>query len=121
MSRQPCAQELEAWRANGERIRGWRRLRGHTQRSLAAVAGVTQASLSNYESGKRELPLSAALALTNALEISLGDIVGSEDVIVLRDSRLGRAVRKLTTHPYLIDMLVDTRPEEMQRALRAVS
>ena len=70
-----------------------------TLSEVARAAGITQASLSNYETGKRELPMSTALAIVSALDVTLGDIIDVGDVIVLRDSRLGRVVRTLMDRP----------------------
>jgi transcriptional regulator with XRE-family HTH domain len=76
----------------GLRVRSWRLKRGFSQSQLASAVGMTQASLSNYETGKRELPLISALRLTDALDITLADLVNIEEVILLRDSRIGRAL-----------------------------
>lgn len=46
-----------------------------SQRELARRAGITQASLSNYENGKRELPLFVALSVSEALRVPLGEFV----------------------------------------------
>ena len=79
----------------GARIREWRLRRELSQAEAARMAGITQASLSNYEHGKRDLPLSTLLGLTRALNVSLGDLLDLPDVIVVRDSVLGRAVKQL--------------------------
>lgn len=79
----------------GQRIRAWRLRRELSQADVARQAGITQASLSNYENGKRDLPLTTLLHLTRALNVSLGDLLETPDVIVVRDSVLGRAVEQL--------------------------
>lgn len=81
----------------GQRIRDWRQRREMSQAEVARVAGITQASLSNYENGKRDLPLSTLLGVSAALNVSLGDLLDLPDVIVVRDSLLGRAVEQLQT------------------------
>ncbi len=53
----------------GERLRQCRRLLGLTQAELASSAGLTQASVSHYESGKIEIRLGALVALARALGI----------------------------------------------------
>lgn len=78
-------------RAMGRRIREWRLRRGMKQVDLAYAAGLTQASLSNYENGKRDLPLAAALRVAAALDITLGDLINTDDVVVMKDSRLAKA------------------------------
>ena len=79
----------------GHRIRAWRLRRELSQAEVARAAGITQASLSNYENGKRDLPLTTLLAVAQALNVSLGDLLDLPDVIVVRDSVLGRAVEQL--------------------------
>lgn len=81
----------------GQRIREWRLRRELSQAEVARLAGITQASLSNYENGKRDLPLSTLLGVARALNVSLGDLLDLPDVIIVRDSVLGRAVEQLQT------------------------
>ena len=71
----------------GHRLREWRQRR----------SGITQASLSNYENGKRDLPLSTLVGVAGALNVSIGDLLDLPDVIVVRDSVLGQAVEQLQT------------------------
>jgi transcriptional regulator with XRE-family HTH domain len=85
--------------AVGQRIREWRLRRELSQADVARRAGITQASLSNYENGKRDMPLSTVLGVTGALNVSLGDVLDVPDVIVVRDSTLGKAVCQLVQRP----------------------
>ncbi len=103
--------EQERRHQTGERLRYWRMRRQSSQADIARAAGITQASLSNYETGKRELPLATALAVASALDITLGDVLDVADVIVLRDSRLGRVVRTLIDRPDLLDSIAPRRIE----------
>ena len=66
-----------------------------TQGELAVAAGIAQPSLSNYELGKRDVPLFALLRIAQSLEIPLGELVPTEEVIVVRDSALGREVESM--------------------------
>ena len=59
----------------GKRIRETRAQNEVTQTELAAKAGCTQASISNYENGKRTLPLDVAVSVAKTLQMSLGDLV----------------------------------------------
>src|SRR5687768_15539472 len=86
----------------GLRIRDLRTKRGYTQDALARAVGITQATLSNYETGKREVPLRPALSLAGALDVTLGEILGTSEAIVLRDSRLGVAAAALARQPELL-------------------
>lgn len=79
----------------GQRIREWRLRREMSQADVARQTGITQASLSNYENGKRDMPLSTLLGVAASLNVSLGDLLDMPDVIVVRDSLLGRAVEQL--------------------------
>lgn len=92
--------------AIGRRLREWRLRRELSQAEVARVAGITQASLSNYETGKRDMPLSTFLGIVSALDISAGDLLDIPDVIVVRESRLGRAVGRLVEQPALADSLL---------------
>jgi transcriptional regulator with XRE-family HTH domain len=103
--------EQERRRETGERLRYWRTRRQVSQSEVARASGITQASLSNYETGKRELPISTALAIADVLDITLGDVLEVGDVIVLRDSRLGRVVRTLMDRPDLLDSISPRRVE----------
>ena len=89
----------------GKRLRELRRKRGRSQADVSRSAGITQASLSNYETGKRELPLSTALNLAAALDVSFGDLMQVPDIIVLRDSKLGSALRALSDSPDLLESI----------------
>ena len=92
--------------AIGRRLRQWRLKRELSQSDVARCAGITQASLSNYETGKRDLPLSTFLGVVAALEVSVGDLLDIPEIIVVRDSRLGPAVGRLVERPELADALV---------------
>jgi transcriptional regulator with XRE-family HTH domain len=81
----------------GQRVREWRLRREMSQADVARLTGITQASLSNYENGKRDMPLSTLLGVSAALNVSLGDLLDLPEVIVVRDSTLGRAVEQLQT------------------------
>ncbi|MDA1010478.1 MAG: helix-turn-helix transcriptional regulator [Chloroflexi bacterium] len=81
----------------GQRIREWRLRREMSQSDVARQTGITQASLSNYENGKRDMPLYTLLGVSASLNVSLGDLLDLPDVIVVRDSLLGRAVEQLQT------------------------
>lgn len=94
---------IERRREVGRRIREWRQKRGLSQVELIARVGIAQASLSNYERGKRDLPLSTFLAILAALDIGAAELLGAGEIVVVRDSRLGRAVERLIANPDLAD------------------
>jgi len=84
------------------RLRSWRIRRGLSQSAVAMGTGLDQSSVSNYESGKRDIPVPAIVRLIATLNVSLGDLVdpsllpgGDDEVIVARHSLLGEAVSRL--------------------------
>lgn len=105
-SSSPARHRSEQRAAVGHRLREWRLKRELSQAEVARVVGITQTSLSNYETGKRDMPLSTFLGVVHALDVSAGDLLDIPDVIVVRDSRLGRAVGRLVEQPALTDSLV---------------
>jgi transcriptional regulator with XRE-family HTH domain len=62
----------------GPLVRGLRVTRGWNQAELARAAGIPQATLSNYENGKRELPLGSAIRLAASLDVTLAELVDVE-------------------------------------------
>ncbi len=94
---------IERRREIGRRIREWRQRRGLSQIEVATIAGITQGSLSNYELGKRDVPLSTLLGIVAALDIGVGELLGIPQIVVVRDSRLGRAIERLVANPELAD------------------
>jgi transcriptional regulator with XRE-family HTH domain len=69
--------------AIGRRLREWRLRKRQSQAAIASVAGITQPSLSNYESGRRGPSLITAMRLAVALGISLTVLVqGLENLLV---------------------------------------
>jgi transcriptional regulator with XRE-family HTH domain len=99
------SERMEQQRAIGQRIREWRLKRKLSQVAVAQVASITQASLSNYELGKRGIPLSTFLGVALALEVSVSELLDIPEFVVVRDSRLARAVERLVAEPELVDTL----------------
>ena len=90
----------------GNRLRGIRRNSGLTQSQLSRAASIGQASLSNYENGKRDLPLATVVRLSGALGITIGDLLEVPAIMVIRDAGMGQAVRLLAQSPELLDSIV---------------
>ncbi len=61
--------ELGAW------LRSSRQQRGLSQEQLAWEADITQASVSNYEAGRHEIPVSIFVALCRALGMDPGELL----------------------------------------------
>lgn len=63
-------EESEFWRNNCFRILAGYRLRaGITQKQLAAMTGIRQSVISEYERGKRNMTLAAAIKFGKALNV----------------------------------------------------
>jgi len=62
----------------GNQIRGWRLRRHLSQAGLARAAGINQASISNYEQGKRDLPVSVLVRIAAALDVDIVEIVNDD-------------------------------------------
>jgi DNA-binding XRE family transcriptional regulator/PHD/YefM family antitoxin component YafN of YafNO toxin-antitoxin module len=54
----------------------WRKKRGLTQAALAKAAGVTQAHLSETESGKKEARVGVLKELARALKVRVNELIG---------------------------------------------
>ncbi|MBM3139627.1 MAG: helix-turn-helix transcriptional regulator [Chloroflexi bacterium] len=61
--------------STGARLREIRTQQGKTQADVAWLSGITQAALSNYENGKRDIPLRSLIALAGVLSVAPGDLV----------------------------------------------
>lgn len=68
--------DRELRRVVGDHLRALRAEAGESQAEMARVAGISQPALSNYEAGRRDVPLSTALRLTRHYGVSLDVLVG---------------------------------------------
>lgn len=90
----------------GRRLRGLRAQRGLTQAQLSRMVGIGQASLSNYENGRRELLLTTAANLAQAFGMSVGEFLDVPGILVVRDPVMRRAMAVLSASPDLIRSIV---------------
>ncbi len=90
-------------------LRTLREARGLTQAEVARKAGLTQPSISKYETGKREVTLGTAMRLAAALDITPCQLIELETdhLILAAGSRLARAVEVLEASPELLDRVLD--------------
>lgn len=58
-----------------ESIRMFREKRGVSQKTLGEISGKSESAIQGYETGKTDIPLSALVAIANALKISLAELV----------------------------------------------
>ena len=89
-------------------LRALREARGLSQGAVAHEAGLSQAALSNYERGQREVTLSTAMRLAAALDVTLCQLIDLETdhLIVPAGSRLARAVEVLEESPELLEQVL---------------
>lgn len=59
----------------GQELKSWRLRRHISQAGLARAAGIDQASISNYEAGKRDLRVSTMIRIANALNVRIEDLL----------------------------------------------
>ncbi len=71
--RQRISHELRA--EVGARLRLLREERHISQEEIAFAAEVTQASISNYENGRNEIPLSVLLSICDFLAVPLSELL----------------------------------------------
>lgn len=63
-----------------ERLRELREENGYTQREVAKLLGCTQVCYSNYELGKREIPMEYLIALAGLYRVSVDYILKITDI-----------------------------------------
>jgi transcriptional regulator with XRE-family HTH domain len=73
----PTTDHLAVRQALARKIRRWRQLAPMTQAELAEAVGVTQATLSHYENGKRDVSVATLLRIADVLGVSLQDLTES--------------------------------------------
>ena len=59
----------------GQQVRRWRVRRHLSQEGLARAVGVHQASISNYEAGRRDLPVSTMIRIADVLQVDLNELL----------------------------------------------
>ncbi|WP_264953987.1 WO male-killing family protein Wmk [Wolbachia endosymbiont (group A) of Endotricha flammealis] len=59
----------------GEKVKSWRLERGYTQKDLAEKIGVKYWVILQYEKGNRRVPIERLYAITEALSISITDLI----------------------------------------------
>ena len=69
-------EEREFFIQLGERIATLRKARDITQIQMAEILGVSQQTVNSYEVGRRRVPASALVTLSEALEVSLDELLG---------------------------------------------
>ena len=101
--------KLPRTKAVAQRLRALREARGLSQDALARAAGITQASVSNYETSKREVKVATARGLAAALDVTFCQLIDlkTDRLIIPAGSRLARAVVVLERSPELLERVLD--------------
>ena len=83
-----------------------RRRRGMHQYELAAEVGIAQASVSNYETGKRDVPTGLLESIASVLRVSVAELLPDEVALIVREPDLQAAVRILAGSPEWIEEIL---------------
>jgi len=67
---------------HGTKIRTFRMLRGYSQEEVAAKLHITQSTYSRIETDEHKLTVEMLKKIANVLEVSVGDIVSNEPIII---------------------------------------
>lgn len=76
----------------GKYARQCRKSRGVSRTELAKRSGVSASTIYNFETDTKDLTLSKAVAIADALDVSLDDLVGRKEESP-QDANCGLAVR----------------------------
>lgn len=74
-----------------ENLRVIREDRGYTQKQIARVLGTTQQYYSDYENGKREIPIRIYITLSKFYNVSIDYLAGQEEYREARKGVQGKA------------------------------
>lgn len=74
-----------------ENIRVIREDRGYTQKQIAEVIGTTQQYYSDYENGKRDIPIRIYIALSRFYNVSIDYLAGESEEMKKADGFAERA------------------------------
>ena len=102
----------------GRRLRELRQERGLAQAALARAARMGQATLSNYEKGRRDILCETLVNVAGALGLSIGEVLDVDHILIVRDERLREAVSILVRTPDVLDSIVGPRPPPPPRPRR---
>ena len=101
----------------GERIRLYRKSRNMSQARLAEIIGKSTGAIGMYECGKREHDLDTIEALADAFNISMRDLIPSdEDTAEMVNGGIPATV-PVTTEARILSAGVDRMPEEDRKRL----
>ena len=84
-----------------------RRQRGMHQYELAREVGIAQATVSNFETGKRDVPTGLLEPIASVLRVSVADLLPNEVALIVREADLHAAVRTLKGSPERIEAILE--------------
>ena len=62
-----------------QKIKSFREMRNYTQEHMAEILGISQRSYSSIENGQTQLTVDRLFEISEALQINIGEIIGSEN------------------------------------------
>lgn len=86
------------------RLKFIRESRSLTQAQLAATTGLTQSTIANLETGKKDPSIQTLLKIADGLDIHIATLFSTDDIFVFDLKRLRRKytkAEKLTPHLYM--------------------
>ena len=90
----------------GERVFKARSIKGKSQEKIAGMIERSNGYLSNIENGKNYASLDRAVAIANALEVSLDYLAGREDYLQYKVRSMGDIARALMALSFLKGVIV---------------
>ena len=78
-----------------ESMKAARKLRGVSVEKLAEETGLTTNMIWSYESGRREPPISACIAIADALDVSLDLLVRGKEKTLSKERAMQEAINRL--------------------------
>lgn len=101
-----------------ENLKAARKVAGLTRKDLAEAVGLTQVTIRNYETGKREPQASSLVNIAKALNLSVDALLGYEASDKFCAAADITYIRKHTTLPDALAQLAEEAAEVAQAALK---
>lgn len=109
------------------RVRELRKAKGMTMKQLGVILGVAESTVSQYETGKRQLDNEILLKLSEFFDVTIGYILGVEDEIkkplVNDDEELTQFLETLRNRPecrVLLSITKDATKEDVEKAVAII-
>lgn len=109
------------------RVRELRKAKGMTMKQLGVILGVAESTVSQYETGKRQLDNEILLKLSEFFDVTIGYILGVENDIkkplVNNDEELTQFLETLRTRPecrMLLSITKDATKADVEKAVAII-